>query len=170
MAEDDQRTITVEEPVIPPADSRFFAWLAMVPFATGALAAWLSGGYGHLFALATVLWAATILGFFSGVRRGVSFRTPGGARPSQIAVMLLHFFMAFLALSLLVFPVSLGFRPLTGISAALLAAGFASLIVLDPSGARKGTMPLHFARLRPYQIPVAVLSLVAIAALSLRPY
>lgn len=49
----------------------------------------------------------------------------------------------------------------------LLILGFLSLTILDPIAARRGEAPLFFARLRPAQIPLAILGLAALLALRL---
>ena len=49
----------------------------------------------------------------------------------------------------------------------LLLVGFGAIAVLDPIAARRGEAPLFFARLRPVQIPIALLSLAALLALRL---
>ncbi|WP_156311811.1 hypothetical protein [Methylobacterium platani] len=45
------------------------------------------------------------------------------------------------------------------IAAVLLIAGFGLVAVLDPVAARRGETPLFFARLRPVQRPLAIVSL-----------
>ncbi len=45
---------------------------------------------------------------------------------------------------------------------ARLAIGFAATVVLDPLAAQQQEAPPLFARLRPLQIPIAVVSLIAI--------
>ena len=55
----------------------------------------------------------------------------------------------------------------TGPALILLIVGFAGIAVLDPIAARRGEAPLFFARLRPLQIPIAILSLCALLALKL---
>ncbi|MET3691092.1 hypothetical protein ABID43_000611 [Methylobacterium goesingense] len=69
---------------------------------------------------------------------------------------------------------SLGFAALvlTTLDAAvpallLLLVGFTAIAVLDPIAARRGKAPLFFARLRPVQIPIALVSLAALLALAL---
>ena len=46
----------------------------------------------------------------------------------------------------------------------LLIVGFTEITILDPVAARRGEAPLFFERLRPAQIPLAVLSLGALLA------
>ncbi len=123
---------------------------AMVPFVLLVLGLW----FGPADWAATALhwltaWGAAILAFLAGVRRGLSFRIPGGARPAQIATV---FWLFLLAIASLVVPSRL-------LSLGLLATGFASLAVLDPSAARRQEAPLFFARLRPIQMAIPVTAL-----------
>ena len=160
------RTLTAREPRETPWLSVVFGYGPMLPFVAGAAAAWWQRGqWDELILLATILYGAAILLFLSGVRRGVSFRTPGGPTVVQIATMLGLFC---LGLGALLTVVILGNRV---IALDLLIAGFVAVAVLDPIAARRGEAPLFFARLRPLQIPIAVLSLVALLVLKLTaPY
>lgn len=47
----------------------------------------------------------------------------------------------------------------------LLILGFTGIALLDPIAARRGEAPLFFARLRPLQMPLAILSLAGLLAL-----
>ena len=156
------RTLTVHEPRAVPWLSVALASLPMLPFVAGAVAAWTMGGEpGQAAVTATLLWACAILLFFSGVRRGVSFRTEGGATVAQIATMTGLFALGFAAL----LAVALG---RAGASAALLIVGYGLVAILDPVAARRGEAPLFFARLRPVQMPLGIASLVAILVLVAR--
>lgn len=160
------RTLTAREPRETPWLSVVFGYGPMLPFVAGAAAAWWQRGmWDELILLATILYGAAILLFLAGVRRGVSFRTEGGPQFVQIATMLGLFG---LGLGALLAVVILGNRI---IALDLLIAGFVAVAVLDPIAARRGEAPLFFARLRPLQIPIAVLSLVALLVLKLMaPY
>ncbi|GJD77573.1 DUF3429 domain-containing protein [Methylobacterium gregans] len=160
------RTLVTEEPRETPWLSVVFGYGPMLPFVAGAAAAWWQRGqWDELILLATILYGAAILLFLSGVRRGVSFRTEGGPTFMQIATMLGLFC---LGLGALLTVVILGNRV---IALDLLIAGFVAIAILDPIAARRGEAPLFFARLRPLQIPIAVLSLVALLVLKLMaPY
>ena len=121
------------------------------PFPAAALVAW--PGSPALAALAmdlVVLWGAAILMFLAGVRRGLSFRTPGCGWGRSRSILR--------KLAVLVLPerVALG----------LLLAGYASLWLLDPRAARRAEAPLYFARLRPWQmvVPVVCLGVVLVGA------
>ncbi|AWN34982.1 DUF3429 domain-containing protein [Methylobacterium radiodurans] len=160
------RTLITEEPRETPWLSVVFGYGPMLPFVAGAAGAWWQrGALDFLITLVTILYGAAILLFLSGVRRGVSFRTEGGPTVAQIATMLGLFCLGFGAL-------------LTGviqgkqdIALDMLIAGFVAIAILDPIAARRGEAPLFFARLRPLQIPIAILSLVALLVLKLMsPY
>ncbi|GJE69725.1 DUF3429 domain-containing protein [Methylorubrum podarium] len=152
------RTIRAFEPRAVPRLSVVFGYGPMLPFVAGAVLVWLLPGAlaGAVFTL-TLLWACAILLFLSGVRRGVSFRTEGGATLAQIATMLSLFLLGYGAL--LAFALS---RP--ALALGLLIVGFTEITILDPIAARRGEAPLFFERLRPAQIPLAVLSLAALLA------
>ena len=110
--------------------------------------------------LLTLLWGCAILLFLSGVRRGLSFRTEGGPTLTQMATMIGLFSLGFVALALAILDEAVA-------ALVLLLVGFGAIAVLDPIAARRGEAPLFFARLRPVQIPIALLSLTALLALKL---
>ncbi len=147
---DDVTTYRVTEARHTPPEGLALGIAAMLPMAAGAIAVLLAGPAQRSVLLRlTILWGAAILAFLAGVRRGLSFRTEGGATLAEIASMLLLFALAFLALAL------------PGRSAALLLllAGFACIAVFDPRAARRGEAPPFFARLRPPQMLVPLASL-----------
>lgn len=161
MKQDDNRTLNVSEPRRVPWLSIVLGYGPMVPFALGAAFAWWRrDDLGDAVLYLTILWGCAILLFLSGVRRGVSFRTEGGPTFIQIATMFGLFGLGFLAL----LSASLG---QTVAALVLLIAGFTAVAILDPIAARTGEAPLFFARLRPLQIPIAILSLCALLGLKL---
>jgi hypothetical protein len=130
---------------------------ATVPFALGAAAAWLfDPDLATLAERLTVVWGGAVLAFFSGVRRGLSFRNPGGETAAQVAASLWLFALGFAALAV----------PWPVAALALLLAGYLSVAALDPWAARRGEAPPFFARLRPVQMAVPVASLAALLVLS----
>ncbi|MCR0980591.1 DUF3429 domain-containing protein [Roseomonas populi] len=136
-----------------PILSLVLAYGAMVPLLAGALASWVLPAPWDAAALrATLAWAGALLCFFSGVRRGLSFRQPGGATLMQVLGTLLFFGLG--AASLL--------SPWPLAAAILVLAGYAIMLVLDPIAARRGEAPRYFARLRPVQL---LLPLAGVAAL-----
>ncbi len=146
--------LKVTEPRHTPPLSLLLGFSAMLPIAAGALAAWLL--HGPAAALAedgAVVWAGAVLCFLAGVRRGLSFRTPGGPTIPQIATMLWLFLLGVAALA----SVSLRIAP-----PVLLLIGYLSLAVLDPLAARRGEAPLFFAKLRPVQMLIPITAIAAI--------
>ncbi len=147
-------TFTLTEPAETPWLGLFLGSIAMVPFVPGAAIFWLGPEAWRGAALAfTLYWGGAILTFLAGVRRGVSFRTPGGVTAAQIATMLWLFCLGFAA-------VGLTALALPRAAALLLLLGYLSLAVLDPAAARRLEAPLYFARLRPVQMAVPVLCLL----------
>ncbi len=152
---EDSRSFTVTEPGHSSPLSLLLAFSAMLPIAAGAVLAWLlPAPLGPLAEAGAVLWAGAVLCFLAGVRRGVSFRTPGGPRWAQIATMLWLFVLGVGALATL---------PLE-VARVLLLLGYVSLAVLDPLAARRGEAPLFFERLRPVQMSIPIVSVLAIMA------
>lgn len=128
----------------------------MLPFVVGAILAWAThGAWRAEFVLLTILYTASILLFLAGVRRGLSFRTPGGPRWTQIITMFGLYVLGAVALLAVVegFPI---------VATALVLAGFACVLVLDPIAARAAEAPLFFARLRLPQMAIACVSLAAL--------
>lgn len=136
-----------------PALSLIFGYGPVLVLPLAALGAWAGA---PLALLIGQLWGAAILIFLAGVARGLSFFTPGGTHISQMLTMMLRFALGFLALIA---------TPSTGF--ALLVLGYASIALTDPWLARWGGAPQHFARLRPPQMVVAIIGLIALFALAL---
>ena len=148
----DGRSFVVTESAHASPLSLLLGFSAMLPIAAGAALAWLPVPFGGLAETGAVLWAGAVLTFLAGVRRGVSFRTPGDPRMAQIATMLWLFVLGVAALATV---------PL-GVARVLLLIGYVSLAVLDPLAARRGEAPLFFARLRPVQMLIPIVSMLAI--------
>lgn len=156
---DDAVRFEIAEPRETPWLGVFFGYVAMAPLVLGVLAFWLAPEAWRSASLGfTLFWGAAIVTFLSGVRRGVSFRTPGGTTASQIVTMLWLFCLGFGAtiLTVLVLPL-----PAT----LLLLLGFLTLGILDPIAARSLEAPLYFARLRPAQMAIPVVCLMGTAVL-----
>ena len=155
---DSSREIDVIEHPEVPALSILLGYGPMLPFVIGAAATWrLNGVWRGEAILLTVLWAAAILSFLAGVRRGLSFRTEGGPAPTQIASMFVLFVLALASLVAVVHAVAF-------YAVVFLLIGFVAIMIIDPIAARKGQAPLFFARLRRPQMMIAVLSLGALLA------
>ena len=136
-----------------PPVSVLLASAALLPLLAGTAATLAAPGPRSAAAeKATLAWANAILLFLAGVRRGLAFREPGGPTAAQIATAA-GLFLPGLAAMLAPRP-----RP----AAALLAAGFTGIAVLDPLAARRQEAPAFFSRLRPVQAGVATLALLAI--------
>ena len=160
------RTITAHEPRRIPWLDIVFGFGPMVPIAAGAAATWWLNGQplDYLVALFTLLYAASILLFLAGVHRGVSFRTEGGPHLAQIVTMLILYGLGLFSL----FSAVMG-KAVPAL--AMLILGYAAIGILDPIAARAGQVPLAHARLRPLQMPIAVISLVVLLWIKLTaPY
>lgn len=104
----------------------------------------------------TIIFAASILAFIAGVRRGLSFRTEDGPTIAQLGTMFVLFAAALAAL----FGVQ-GGHPRS--AALALIVGFAIAMVADPLAAKTGEAPMFFARLRPWQMALAVFGAVLLS-------
>jgi hypothetical protein len=119
-----------------------------------AIGAWVLPGLWPTHALyAAWLWGAVILLFLAGVARGLSFATDGGPQPQQVARSAGLFL---LALAALLSPLRLAFP--------LLAVGYLIVGAADPREAAAGRAPAYFARLRPLQMGIAAVGLIALSA------
>ena len=138
-----------------PAESFLLAYAALVPLAAAALAAWwLAGPLGSLSARLGTVWAAAVLCFLSGVRRGLSFRQAGGPTVAQVGTMLWLFVLGAAAL----------LSPWPAASLLLLLAGYLTMAIADPIAARRHEAPRYFAHLRPVQMLLALACLAALLA------
>lgn len=152
-----ERTQTITERTRVPWDAIVLGYGAMLPFPLAVVAVWFGGAaLGALGVHLVVIWGALVLVFLAGVRRGLSFRTPGGPRGTQIAMMLWLFLAGLGALAL----------PALG-ALILLELGYLSLLLLDPIAARHEETPLYFVRFRPWQMAVPVVSLLLLIGTAL---
>lgn len=153
---DETRKIEITERPEVPWLSVIFGYGPASTFVVGALAAWLVPAPWRVEAiLLSCVWASSILAFLAGVRRGLSFRTEGGPALAQIATMFCLFVLALAALVAVM-------HGRTTLAIAIDIIGFAAIMVLDPVAARKGQAPLSFARLRPPQMAIVLVSLIAL--------
>jgi hypothetical protein len=156
-AKEAKEVFEVAEPLHTPALGFILGYGATLPFIAGAAATgFLGADLAKTAANFTVIWAAAILLFLSGVRRGLSFRTPHGPTVSQIATSLWYFAAGFAALLLWGAREELG-SPQPAM--ALLLIGYVSVIVLDVPAARRLEAPPYFARLRPLQMLIPIVCL-----------
>lgn len=152
----DIRTLEVEDRQDVPLLSIVLGYGPMLPFVAGALLVWFGPQDWTRAALhATLIWGCAILCFLAGVRRGVSFRMPHGPTVTQIVTMFVLFCLGLAAL----FAYALR-SPTTALI--LLAIGYGGIGVLDPIAARHGEAPGFFSRLRPYQMAIPVVFLLAL--------
>ena len=136
-----------------PVISLLLAEAAMLPIAGGTLTSIALGhergaGVERL----TIGFAGSVLCFLAGVRRGLSFRQPGGPTANQIGIMFSVFSLGSGAVLL----------PARKPALLLLLSGFGLLATLDPDAARTGQAPRYFARLRPVQMLIPLASPAAL--------
>jgi hypothetical protein len=148
----EQRNARITETERIPLDGLLLGYGAMLPLLAAAAMAWTLESHAGAARVAAIGWGAAIALFLAGVRRGLSFRTPGGVRAGQIAMMV-WLFCAGLAAPFLPREPALW----------LLATVYLSLAILDPLAARAWHVPLYFRRLRPWQMGLAAASLAATA-------
>jgi hypothetical protein len=159
---EESRKIEVSESAGIPRLDILFGFGPTAPFVAGTVLAWWLPQPSRMIALELVaVWGSAILLFLSGVRRGLSFRTEGGPTMSQMATMILLFGLGLGALAALLCDVPL-------VALVVLLLGFTAVFVLDPIAARRGEAPLFFSRLRPLQIPIVLLALVASIVVAIR--
>ena len=126
-----------------PLDSIVFGYGPMLPLIAAGVGAWvLPAPWATLVVRLAIIWAALILSFIGGVRRGFGFATPGASTAIEIVAAVAYVTIAGLALLV----------PLAATALALLAAGYALAALLDCRAALSGNAPAHFARLRPPQL------------------
>ena len=138
-----------------PLASLALAYAATVPILAGASASLvLEGDSGEQAKHLTIRWSAAVLCFLSGVRRGLSFRQPGGSTAAEGATMVSAFVIG--AASCLV--------PPGRFALSLLLVGFGGLGAADVRAGRTGEAPAYFSRLRPAQMLISLVGLGAMLA------
>lgn len=138
-----------------PANSAILGYGPMVPLVVAAVVAWAVPGLVAEVALRlAIIWAALVLAFIGGVRRGFGFGVDRASTPSEIASSTAYFASGGLALV----------SPYPDWALALLAFGFLLAAWLDRRAAIAGNAPFHFARLRPPQMFIGALALAALWA------
>lgn len=141
-----------------PLDSVIFGYGPMLPFLAAAVGVWLMPPpWPGVARDMVVFWGALILAFVAGVRRGFGFGAPAASTPAAIAAMLLYFMPAGVAL-----PLHWADQPILAL--AVLIAGYALVAMFDAHAAKAGNAPGHFARIRPPQMMIAIVGLVAVLA------
>lgn len=138
-----------------PVNSAVLGYGPMLPLVAAAAAVWLTTGLLPAIALRlAIIWAALILTFIAGVRRGFGFGVDRASTWSEIASSTGYFAVAGLALIV----------PYPAVALGLLAFGYLLAGALDRRAALAGNAPLHFARLRPPQMLIGAVGLAAIWA------
>ena len=136
-----------------PLNSVVFGYGPMLPLAVAGIAARvLPAGWPELATRLAVIWAALILAFIAGVRRGFGFGDPRASTAVEIATMMGYFVLAGLALVV----------PAAWMALLLLMVGFALVALLDRRAAFAGNAPAHFARLR---VPQMLFGIAGLALL-----
>lgn len=142
------------DPRVPPL-SLVFGYGPMLPLLAAALGAWLLPPPWPLLAVQlAVTWAALILAFIGGVRRGFGFGQDRASTASEVTAAVAYVTLAGLALVV----------PRASVALALLVVGYLLAALFDARAAVAGNAPLHFARLRPPQLSLGALSLAALWA------
>ena len=145
-----------------PAESALLAYAALVPLLAAAIAAWwLTSPASDLAIHLGTAWAGALLCFLAGVRRGLSFRQPGGPTVAQVGAMLWLFVLGAAAL-LSPWPNGALQSPWPNGALVLLLAGYLTLAIADPIAARRREAPRYFAHLRPVQMLLALACLAAL--------
>jgi len=122
---------------------------ATVPILAAAVAVCLqpAGSTSWVRTLA-VIWSSSLLTFFAGVRRGLTFSEVGGGRAFELATMLFIFVIGVLSLVL--------------VSPALSAAGLAAVALFDAISGVRLEAPRYFKVFRPIQLGACVIALALI--------
>jgi hypothetical protein len=106
-----------------------------------------AGSSGWVRTLA-VIWTSSLLTFFAGVRRGLTFSEAGGGRAFELATMLLIFMVGVLSLVL--------------VSPAVGAIGLAAVGLLDARSGARLEAPRYFRIFRPVQMGACFVALALI--------
>ena len=124
--------------------------VSVVPLVALAALAWTASPAPQVFIKTlAVIWAGSLLAFFAGVRRGLTFSEAGGGRPGELLTMLGFFFVGIASLVLL--------------SPVLAAAGLAAVGGFDAWAGRRREAPPYFSVFRPPQMALGALALGLIA-------
>lgn len=135
-----------------PLSSFILGFGPMLPLVAAGVGAWVLPGLWPLLAIQlAIFWAALILAFIGGVRRGFGFADTRASTRGEVVASTLYVTLAGLGL---IMP-----RPSVGLS--FLIVGYALAALLDRRAALAGDAPLHFARLRPPQLLLGAAGLAA---------
>lgn len=140
---------TPDDPRIP-LTSALLGYGPMLPLVAAGIGAWTLPGLWPVLAIQlAILWAALILAFIGGVRRGFGIGNPHAWTASEIAASFGYVLLAGLGLVV----------PAPSVGLSILIVGYALAALLDRRAALAGNAPLHFARLRPPQLLIGAAGL-----------
>lgn len=142
-----------------PFDSKIFGYGPMLPFLAGALGCWLIRPWSGIALELTIIWGSLILAFLGGVRRGFGFGFGDSAASTKAETLTMMVYVLLGGLALI-----LAAADLPAAAVTILAAGYVLVPIADTRAAGKGDAPAYFASLRPWQMSIAVASLLAILA------
>jgi hypothetical protein len=132
-----------------------FGYGPMLPLVIAAVASWAPFGWVSLLAVRlAIVWAALILAFVAGVRRGFGMGADRASTSAELATAIAYFSLAGLALLV----------PLAANALALLVVGYVLVAWADRRAAFRGDAPRHFARLRARQMPLGAAALAVMWA------
>lgn len=135
-----------------PWTSVAFGYGPMLPLVVAGLGAWLLPEPWPLIAVQlAITWAALILAFIAGVRRGFGFAQDRASTPVELATAMAYMVLAGLALVV----------PRPSVALAVLIVGYLLAAMLDRRAALAGDAPRHFARLRPPQLLLGAVGLTS---------
>lgn len=142
-------------PTAIPTDSKIFGYGPMLPFVIGAVGCWFTPSLRDAAIGLTIIWGSLILAFLGGVRRGFGFGNPGASTKSEILTMMVYVSIGGGASILAALTLTIS-------AVALLAVGYVVVPIADYRASKSGNAPAYFASLRPRQMSIAVISLIAI--------
>lgn len=135
-----------------PWSSVAFGYGPMLPLVAAGTGVWLLPEPWPLIAVQlAITWAAIILAFIAGVRRGFGFGQDRVSSVAEIVAAIGYLTLAGLALVV----------PRPSVALALLIVGYLLAAWLDARAALTGNAPAHFARLRPPQLLLGAVGLAA---------
>ena len=126
-----------------PLTSVIFAFGPMLPLVVAGAGVWMLPGLWPLLLIQlAATWAAVILAFIGGVRRGFGFGERRASTVAEIVAAALYILLAFAGL----------LAPRPSVALSVLIVGYVMAALLDRRAALAGNAPLHFSRLRPPQL------------------
>lgn len=150
-------------PATTPRAALVLGWIATLPFAACAAAAWLAPhGWAQAAVVAEIAYGAIALAFLGAVHWGLAIGGYGatdeaaGTSWSRLAGGTVAALVAWLTLTFLS----------AGLALITLSVALAVMFMVDASAARGGTAPAWYAKLRK---PLTIIAIVSLAATLLSP-